>query len=65
MYERLTKLLEAELLISNNQEQSTVSDEHRGSRSFSSSDQVTQVDTSAGEKNLPELNSQEMEKKLG
>ncbi|CAF0932185.1 unnamed protein product [Rotaria sordida] len=62
MYERLTKLLEAELLRSDNDDQTSITDEQKDTISSSPSGQIIRPDTSSSEKSVPDLIFQETEK---
>ena len=58
MYERLTKLLEAELLRMNGDEQNSLIDEHKENLSSSPSVPITRPDTRTSEKTSSEQSSQ-------
>ncbi|CAF4593495.1 unnamed protein product [Rotaria sp. Silwood1] len=62
MYERLTKLLEAELLRSDDEEQTSIVNENKDNISLSPSGQMARPDTSSSEKSLPDLMTQEADK---
>ncbi|CAF2714098.1 unnamed protein product [Rotaria sp. Silwood2] len=62
MYERLTKLLEAELLLVDSEEQTSVTDENKDTISLSPSGRMMRPDTSNSEKSLPNLMPEEVEK---
>lgn len=64
MYERLTKLLESELLHIRSEDNTSLSDEIKDTMSLSQSAAATRPDTTSSEKSLPETSSPGAEKML-
>ena len=62
MYERVTKLLEAELLRSNTDEQHSVNEEHKDGMSLPWSTSATRPETSASDKSVLDATPQQEEK---